>query len=300
MPNVEIEFDERPSVATYMLRALYPGFLRESPPFPPLRARWRASRPDLARLGQFLRLTGLKAKRGVPILYPQVFTFPLQMVILTHPALPLPIWGVLQVRNHLLQHRAISVDSAFDAAASVVGQRTLEKGFELDIHVSVRVKDEIVWEGLTTYYYRGSFGEPGPASPVATAPPGAGTEVARWRTDLGGGFGFSAVSGDYNGIHYWSRYARLLGFRGALHHPHVLVGQCLAHLTELAEPAQRLDLWLKGPVYYGSEVSLAAGTEGSGVTFALTPAGSGRPALSGRWRELQRGEPALAPTGASP
>ncbi len=59
-----LDFDARPSVVTYMLRAIVPGSLRKAPPFPPLRARWKGTRPDGARLGQFLRLTGLGAERG--------------------------------------------------------------------------------------------------------------------------------------------------------------------------------------------------------------------------------------------
>ena len=289
MTRLQIEFDERPSVAAYMLRALYPGILRNAPAFPPLRARWRGSRPDRTRLGHFLRATGLEAKRGLPALYPQVYTFPLQMVILTHPACPLPVWKVLQVRNHLLQHRFIPVGSALDAEAAVVGQRILEKGMELDIHVGVRIDDETAWEGLTTYYYRGRFGNPGPASPLAAAPVEATTEVAGWRVDSGGGLRFSGVSGDYNGIHYLGAYARLFGFRGAFHHPHAVAGQCLARIPELPAPGQRLDLWLKGPVYYGADVGLAARSQESGVVFALTARGSSRPALLGRWSEAQPG-----------
>jgi hypothetical protein len=297
--ELELEFEERPSVAAYMLRALYPGGLRKAPPFPALCARWRGTRPDPSRLAQFLRLTGLGVKRGLPILYPQVFTFPLQMVILTHPASPLPIWKVLQIRNHLLQHRAIPADAALDAEAAVTGQRILERGLELDLHVGVRADGGLAWEGLTTYYYRGRFGAPGPSSPLAEAPAGARTEVARWRTDRGGGLRFSGLSGDYNGIHYWGAYARLFGFRGAFHHPHALSGQCLARMAEPRAAAQRLDLWLKGPVYYGSEVGLAAGGAEGGVAFALTARDGSRPALQGRWIAAEAGSRLLGAGGGS-
>lgn len=289
MRKLELEYEERPSVVAYMLRALYPATFRTSPPFPPLRARWRASRPDPARLARFLELTGLEAARGLPLLYPQVITFPLQMVILTHPSLPLPVWKVLQIRNSLLRHRIVPVDAALDAEAAVVGQRVLEKGMELDLHVAVRAGEALVWEGLTTYYYRGRFGMPGPGAPLPAIPTDTGKEVARWRTEDGGGFRFSGVSGDTNGIHYWNAYARLLGFKGAIHHPHALVGRCLARLPEPVSSAQRLDLWLKGPVYYGSEVSLASRSEEVGVAFSLAVQGSGRPALLGRRYDVEPG-----------
>jgi acyl dehydratase len=305
MAGLEIAFDGRPSAAAYMLRALYPGFLRRRPPFPPLRARWRGVRAGGERLRRFLDATALDASAGLPLLYLQVLTFPLQMVILTHPACPLPIWKVLQVRNHLLRRRPIAADAALDAEAAVVGQRVLERGMELDVRVSVRVRGEEVWEGLTSYWYRGRFGAARSASPLAAAPEVPRAEAARWRTEPGGGLRFGGISGDYNGIHWSSAYARLFGFRGPFHHPHQLAGRCLARLpggVGAQQAAQRLDLWLKGPVYYGSEVSLAAAPDAAGVAFALWERGSVRPALVGRWRAAADGSRLEddAPSGAMP
>lgn len=297
MARLELDFGARPSAVAYMLRALYPGFLRSALPFPPLRARWRGASPGLAPLRSFLRMTGLEAGGGLPILYPQVFTFPLQMAILTHPACPLPIWKVLQIRNHLLQHRTIPPGAALDAEASVSAQRVLEKGVELDIHMSVRLGDDVAWEGVTTFYYRGRFGEPSHPSPLAAAPTVADGKEARWRTSAGGGFRFAGISGDYNGIHWSDAYARLFGFRGALHHPHAVVGQGLSRLAGFRSGAQRLDLWLKGPVYYGSEVGLRSRNTLAGVEFALTAGGSDRPAMVGRWSEAPAGRSLVAVSG---
>jgi len=295
MTERAIDYGARPSVGAYMLRALYPGFLRKGPLFPPLRARWRRIRPDEGRLREFRRATGLDARGGLPLLYPQVITFPLQMVILTHPACPIPIWKVLQVRNHLLQHRPLPETSTLDVEAAVAGQRILEKGLELDVHVAARMDGETAWESVTTYYYRGRFGVPSPAAPPAAPSVDEQTEVAGWRTENGGGLRFSGLSGDYNGIHYLDAYARIFGFRGAFHHPHALVGQSLARLPAPQGSAQRLELWLKGPVYYGSEVRLTAAREAAGVAFALEAQGNGRPALLGRWSEATAGERLLAP-----
>lgn len=283
MSKEELRFERRPSVLAYMLRGLYPSILRRPPPFPPLRALWRAARPDTARVAAFLELTGLRAEPVLPLLCPLVLTFPLQMVLLTHPSLPFPIWKVLQIRNRILQHLQIPSDAALDAQARVAGERVLPRGLELDLHVEVRVGAALAWEALTTYSYRGHLGPPTPAAEQEVAPAATGSEVARWLTGRGGGLRFSGLSGDTNGIHYWDAYARLLGLRGAIHHPHALVGQCLARLPEPGSASQRLDLWLKGPVYYGRQVSLSSRREGIGVIFALSEEGMTRPALVGRW-----------------
>lgn len=285
----QIEFRRRPSTAAFMLRAFYPGRLRRAGPFPPLRAAWTghlAGGRTLAELRRSIAAGSATASSSLTLLYPHVVGFPLQMVLLTHPSFPVPIWRVLQVRNHLLQRRPIAVGAVLDFATRVADQRTLEKGVEVDLATTVHEGSELVWESLNTFFYRGRFGAAGPPSPLASAPEVTSEIVARWRTPAGGGWRFGRLSGDLNGIHWWNAYARILGFRCAFHHPQVVLGQCLAELPAAESAgALRLDAWLKGPVYVGSEVSLAAREEPGGKTFALF-ADEKRPAIVGRWRAV--------------
>jgi hypothetical protein len=258
----------RPSPAVFMLRALYPS-------------------PGAARLGRFLQLTGLHAPRELPILYPHVFGFPLQMAVLTDRAYPLPIWGALQIRNHLVLHRPIEPGAVLDLETRTADHRFLEKGTEIDLHTTVHAGSECVWESVNTFYYRRRGGPAGVASPLAAAPVVPDEVVARWRTERGIGWSVAGLTGDYNGIHYCDRYARLRGFRRAFHHPQIVVGACLAHLPwPPPKTPQRLDAWLKGPVYYDSAVALHARAEACGVVFAVVPEGEERPAILGRWTSL--------------
>jgi hypothetical protein len=99
----------------------------------------------------------------------------------------------------------------------------------------------------------------------------------------GGGWAFGRLTGDYNGIHTWNWYARRLGFRAAFSHPQRAAGLCLARLREPQADAQTLDLWIKGPVFYGAEVMLRAVDDERGVRFGLALAGDPRPAIAGAW-----------------
>jgi hypothetical protein len=285
--NLEMRFANRPSTTAFMLRAFYPSpGLSQAGGFQPIRASWRQLRVERKHLSLFLRLTGLRADQGLPMLYPHVLGFPLQMVILTHPAHPLPIWNSLQIRNHLIQHQTIAVDAVLDLETRVAGQRILEKGAEVDLYTSVRARGQLVWESLNTFYYRGRFGAPGPASPLAAPPLAADRVLANWHMPAGVGWRFGGLTGDYNGIH-WSRwYARRFGFRQAFHHPQLVLGQCVTRLPAL-DPGkpQRLDAWLKGPVYYSSDVCLRARTELDRTAFALNIEGDERPAILGCWRQ---------------
>ncbi len=289
----------RPSVAAYMFRALYPAALRKPGAFPPIRVRCQGLRLDPGDLAEFLRLTGLTARQGVPVVYPHVFGFRLLMAAVTHPACPIRIFRILQIRNHLLQHGPIDASDVLDLETRVAGQRVLEKGREVDVHTTVRCAGELKWESLCTFYYRGRFGEAGAPSPLARPPPAGGETLASWRTSGEVAFRVARLTGDYNPIHYWRPYARLWGFRQAFHHSQLVLGQCLARLPAPG-PVQRLDAWLRGPVYYGSEVCLRGGTGEADAAFALVPSDDERPAIVGRWRSVEPGSALLDGLDAPP
>ena len=154
----------------------------------------------------------------------------------------------------------------------------------MDLHTTVSRGKELLWESLNAFYYRGRFGDAGPASPLSKAPVPPVAAVAEWHLPSGIGWRFARMTGDYNGIHRWHWYARLFGFRRAFFHPQLVAGQCLANLQGPSpERPQRLDLWLKGPAYFGSDVSLRAAPMENATVFALMVRGDVRPAIVGRW-----------------
>jgi hypothetical protein len=292
--DVTMEFCRRPSVLAYMLRGLYPSpGVRVTGGGPSIGARWKSHRVDRGQLAEFLQLSGLHADQGVPILFPHVFGFPLQMAVLTHPRFPIPFWKVLQIRNHLLQHRPIFADAVLDLETHVASRRILEKGVEFDLRTSVSVRQELLWESLNTFYYRGKYGQAGAASPLARAPRHGETLVARWQTvAAASGWRFAALTGDYNGIHYWPWYARRLGFRRAFLPPQLVLGQCMARLSApRATPRQRLDVWLKGPVYTDAGVRLDATMESDRIVFGLSLDDEERPAILASWRSGEAAGP---------
>jgi acyl dehydratase len=284
--EVALEFRRRPSVLAYMLRGFYPSpGMRTASGRPLIHAHWKGHRIDRTRLAELCTLTGLSAAEGIPMLYAHVISFPLQMAVLTHPRFPLPIWNVLQIRNHLLQHRPVADDDVLDLETRIVEVRVLEKGVEFDLHTGVTAEEELVWESVNTFYYRGRHGAAGAASPRARAPRLGGDVVARWRAPADSGWRFASVTGDYNGIHYWPWYARRLGFRRAFLHPQLVLGQSMARLpVPQGGRRQRLDAWLKGPVYHDADVHLLAEVSTDATDFGLVAEGEARPAILGRWR----------------
>lgn len=297
-----------PDARLLMARALLPKPRQPVLPELTLRLASMAARPaDLQAYGE---LTGQHAGPALPLAWPQVWGFRLQMALLTDRLFPLPIWSALQVRNRLLQHERLAADEPYAIAVRPRALRRLDKGIEVDLHCTLHDREQhLVWESLSTFYWRGRTGaqldavSPRAASPVLDA---AAAVAAQWRSGQGSGWRFGALTGDYNGLHWSDRYARAFGFPRAFHHPTRVVGQCLAHLSIASEAArQQLDVWIKGPVFYRSELALRRQRAGDAELFALHVDTDPRPAIVGRWA-LADGSTGLdaaasiaAPMGAS-
>lgn len=292
-PCVRLAYPRRPSAVPYMVRAMLP-VRRHIDLSPALGAEWRGHRVDPRELAEFNRITGAATTVTLPLLYPHVFGFRLVMAILTHPKFPVPIWGVLQTRNRLVQHRPIRVDDALDFETRVLQGRAVPKGAEFDLHTRVRVGGALAWESHLTFYTRGRFGEPAATAAPVAVPTDFGPSIAEWTMADAHHWSFGRYTGDYNGIHFWDAYARRLGFPRALYHPPRVVGECLSHLSRAGVlgrvnddvgARQELEAWLKGPVPHGAHVRLHATSaeHPSACSFALY-AEDARPAIVGRWR----------------
>ncbi len=274
------EFRSAPSALAFMARAIVtpsrPGWKSEAPR---IAAAWHGHRVGERTLAPFLACTGLHQSPDWPLLYPQAAGFRLQMALLTERSFPLPIWNSLQVRNRLQLHRPFDRGVVLDLRTQVAERRVLQKGAEIDLRTTAHAGGSLVWEGISTFYYRGRYGEPDLSAPVASAPLVEGSRIAEWRAPEHGRFLFGRLTGDYNGIHLADWYASRFGFRRAFLHPQRMLGQCLAHLPPPAARAPLgLEAWLKGPVFYGARVAL----RGSAGGFALHIEGDERPAIVGR------------------
>lgn len=269
-----------------MLGALRSGArTRPGAPLPDLRATWRGCRPGAGAAADFARVCGLAAPDGrrLPPLFLHALAFRLQMAVLTHPALPVPIWRMLQVRDQLHDLLPASAGDELELDCRTRAQRLLPKGIEIDLHTTVRRDDVLIAESLNTFYARGSFaaGPDGYDDPPPAAPAPAVTQpIAAWQLPAGGGLRFGALTGDYNGVHLSDTYARVMGFRRAFFHPLRMVAQCLAHagLQDAPLPCS-LSVWLKGPVFHGSDLQLQRGVQDGATVLSLLVDEDPRPAV---------------------
>ncbi len=279
------EYQHPPAAIAFMSRALIPSRgLTKNGTFPRITLRWTGMRFDAGSLAACKQATGLSGDDEVSVLHPHIIGMRLQMALLTHPDYPLPIWHAVQIRNQLVRHRHIDPRQAYAMETAIGEHRVFDKGIEVDLLTRLLCGSDCCWESKITYYYRGHFGLTGTPRPKEKSPDLAHAKLmVHLSMPSAGGWRFGHLTGDYNGIHNWSWYARLFGFRGALLHPQRSAGMCMARLTEPLSVAQSLALWIKGPVLYDTDVSLTALTTERGTTFGLIPDADGRAALIGCW-----------------
>lgn len=282
---VRLEYRAKPSVMGFMSNVWRPsrGFADDGQ-LPDIQARWSGHRTSPRDLADFLDLSGMPTGESLSILYPHTASFPMLMAVLSHPAFPVPIWKLLQVRNRLVQHAPVAPDAVLDFTVRTGARRVLEKGVEMDLQVEAKAGGRIVWEAVNTFYARGRYGTAGAAQAEPSASPGvAGATATEWHMPDHGRWRFGRLSGDINPLHMSNWYARLLGYARAFTHPQRAIGQCLGHLGAAHHAPMQLDTWIKGPVFYGARVSLRSEPRPTEHLFALHVDDDARPAIVGRF-----------------
>ena len=282
-PPILLDYRAKPSVFGFMANVWRPspGFAGDGR-LPDIQARWSGHRSSPRELEDFFRLSGMAPGEGLPILYPHTVSFPMLMAVLSHPAFPLPIWKVLQVRNRLVQHQPIAPDAVLDFSVRTGARRVLAKGVEMDLLVAAQSGGRTVWEAVDTFYARGRYGA-ATQDEAATSPAVAGIAAAEWRMPQHGRWRYGLLSGDLNPLHMSNLYARRFGYAGAFAHPQRAIGQCLGHLGAAHHAPMQLDTWIKGPVFYGAQLALRSEPRAAEQLFALHVDGDARPAIVGRF-----------------
>lgn len=303
MSTLRKTYARPPFAPAYMLQAFRPSRgWRTDRGSPDLHLQWNGYRIEREASDSLRSICGLPGGAGsirFDLLWPQVTGFRLIMAMLTRADWPLPIWNALQIRNRLVLHGPLSADEEYALDLRPSGWRVLPKGVEIDLHMTLAARGERRWESAVTFYYRGRYGSeaasgqelgavanaPAIASPGSETGGGAAraTDLARWNVGDGHRWAFGRLTGDYNGLHQWNAYARRMGFPAAFPHPQRILGQCLARLPDPGLGPLTLDLWIKGPVFFGRDVALVrqpSATAGS-CDFGIWLEGESRPALVG-------------------
>ena len=220
--------------------------------------------------------------------YLHVLAFPLSLQLLADPGVPLPLVGMVHVRNRMDVHRPVRIGDVVDLHVSLSGPFEHPAGTTIDVEMRTLVDGEEAMTETTTYLAKGKRldGAKPQVQPeredfVAPRP------TALWRLDPIIGQRYAKVSGDYNPIHLNGLAARGFGFPRVIAHGMYTASRALAAADPRLE-SYRWDVAFAKPILLPSTVGFAF-TEGhrhAPARFAVFDPAKGKPHVLSEVAEL--------------
>ncbi|HET7397522.1 MAG TPA: MaoC/PaaZ C-terminal domain-containing protein [Intrasporangium sp.] len=254
---------------------------RSSTTLPDRRAERHDVHVDAGHVARYSRLCGFPVRDELPMPYPHLLAFPLQLRLLAQRDFPLPVLGALHVRGSITVTRALRLQDPLDVAVHARDLRPHRRGTQVDLVSEVSTGGEVAWRGVSTYLARGPEHPDVPADDSPEPPPDAPPAGPRWRLGQGTGRAYAAVSGDWNPIHVHPLGARAFGFPSAIAHGMYTYARVLADLAPRL-PAEGLTstVWFRRPVPLPSSVRLrTAFAPGRTLSVVEAERGSARHAV---------------------
>jgi acyl dehydratase len=181
--------------------------------------------------------------------------------LMARRSFPLPLPGLVHVRNRITVHRAIDATEPLAVRVHAEGLRAHPKGAQVDLVAHVDAGGDRVWEGRSTYLARGASAPEG--TPEPAEPPGVedAAPVATWRVGADTGRRYARVSGDVNPIHLYPWTAKAFGFPRAIAHGMWTAAHALAALQGRLPDALTFDVAFGRPLLLPSTVELLTRAE---------------------------------------
>lgn len=251
---------------------------------PALSATLPELRVDPAQLSAYREICGFTSGEDLPITFPQVIAAAIQMHLLNQPEFPIPLIGLVHLRNRIEQQRALRADETFAVNVRTEGgSRVTDKGLEFDFITEFAVADAVLWQATATVLHRAKKKEK--PSGKRPAPSGGAGGLSHYESfdapaDIGRRYG--RISGDMNPIHLWSLSARLFGYPRAIAHGMWSLAQCAALLEpRLGGVPRALDVSFKQPLFLPGRVALKHQETDRGFEFSLLARNSDKVHLVG-------------------
>jgi hypothetical protein len=235
---------------------------------------------ELRKLQRYRQLCQIASSSHLPPCWLSVLSFPLQLSLLTDPALPLPAMGMLHVRNQIRQLRPIPEQARLQLQATLATPLRHAKGILLTITSSAYLDKVMCWQQRAEYLYR---------TPAAVVTSLQGTaendpclpKLTQLSVTPQLSRGYAKLSGDLNPIHLSAFTARCFGLPAALAHGMHVKAMILAQLT-LPDGAFTVDVNFTRPFYLPGQADLSSAGQPDGEQrFRLIQKTSQKPILSG-------------------
>ena len=245
---------------------------------PDRRLELPAVRIDPSALADYAHVCGFRVGGELPLTYPHVLAFPLQMRLMTDREFPLPAPGMVHLRNVVTRHRALDVAAAYTVTVHADRLVAHPKGAQVDLISEVHDAGELVWDSRSTYFVRGAHAPSadtadGPAPPEP-APVLGDRPHGVWTVPGDIGRRYAAVSGDVNPIHMNGLAAKAFGMPGTIAHGMWAKARVLGALSGRYGDAVTADVVFRKPLTVPSTVHVFTAAVDGGWDAALRSAKS--------------------------
>lgn len=234
---------------------------------------------DRAHLAAFEQVCGYRVTDVLPPTYLHVLAFPLSVALMTEPAFPFPLVGMVHVANSITLARPVTADETVSLTVRAADLRPHAAGKQFDLLAAASVDGETVWSSRSTYLRRGKPTGSRPEKRPELQPQSGAVLLLRVPDHIGRRY--AAVSGDRNPIHLHRLTAKAFGFPSAIAHGMWLKARTLAALEGRLPDAYTAEVAFKLPVLLPSSVSIGAAPDDGGWSLDVRNARSGKPHLSG-------------------
>jgi acyl dehydratase len=242
---------------------------------------------DPAHLVAYARVCGLPLNDVLPVTYPHMLTFPLQMALMAERSFPLALPGLVHVRNRIEVLRPIGADALLDLEVWAEKLATHRSGAAADLCATASAGGQEVWRSRSTYLSRGAKAPEGAPDADIEVPVGELARVsATWRVPDDAGRRYAKVSGDVNPIHLSGLTAKAFGFKRAIAHGMWVKARVLGTLAGRLPDALAVDVSFRKPLFLPSTVTLSTAEAGGGWDFAVRNATSDTEHVLGAIRPL--------------
>ena len=272
--DTTLTFDRSPNLKLRFAKAVLNGRF-SAVDLPATVAERRGIRVDVGHVVDYSHVCGFSVGTTLPMTYPHVLAFPLQVALMSRRDFPFSLVGLVHVENTITWRRPLLPEDVLDLRVSAGRLRPHRRGRLVDLVSDVSVDGQVVWSDTSTYLARGK-GDP--TSVSAEAPDV--TELARsvggvvWRLDAGTGWRYARVSGDVNPIHLNALTARALGFDRAIAHGMFTYARVISAHGPRVPAAGTSRVWFRKPVRLPSTVLLKVARD-SGLAVVVPGTGDG-------------------------
>ncbi len=216
-------------------------------------------------LAAFNNICGFKDSGHIPLPYYYALAQRIQLTLLTDPAFPLGIPGLVHIENTFTQYAEASANDVFDLRCHVEGDTGTPAGRMIEIVTGFFINENRALECRSRFLHRNRGHSSGKNHKLPE--PFLEGDKKTIFLPANAGRRYAKVSGDYNPIHLHTLTARAFGFRRPIAHGIYMLALINAALEEsLSFSIKELSVEYKRPVYLPSQVDLIHSfSEGDGL-----------------------------------